>query len=106
VTQLDFYESECNGNAAEWHLAMVAHEAAALSAEAGSDSEFLGAMREDARLVDAVVEDALTRGTLQAGCPSPEAFPALEALSGETGRSLNELLDEALHLLLVRRGRL
>jgi hypothetical protein len=105
-SQLDCSESECNANAAEWHLANVAHEAAALSAEARSDSGFLGTMREDAELLDAIVEDAMRRRMLQAWCPSPKALAALEALSEETGRSLNELLDAAMHLLLQRRGRL
>ena len=62
-------------------------------------------MREDADLLDAIVEEAMRRRRLQAWCPRPDAFSALEAMAAETGRSLNELLDQALKLLLERRGR-
>jgi signal transduction histidine kinase len=70
-----------------------------------TESGFLGSMREDAELLDAIVEDAMRRRRLQAGRPRPEDFAALEAITEETGRPLNELLDEALHLLLERLGR-
>jgi hypothetical protein len=76
-----------------------------LPAAAETDSGSIGSMREDADLLDAIVEDAMRRRRLQAWCPSPDDFTALEAIAEETGRSLNELLDEALHLLLERRGR-
>ena len=36
--------------------------------------------------------------------PSPDEFAALEAMAEETGRSLNELLDEAVRLLLKQRA--
>jgi hypothetical protein len=62
-------------------------------------------MREDAELLDVIVADAMRRRRLQAWCPNSEDFAALETLAEETGRSLNELLDEALHLLLHRWGR-
>jgi hypothetical protein len=64
----------------------------------------IGALREDAELLDEIVEDAMRRRRMQAWCPSPEDFAALEAMIEETGRSLNELLDEALRLLLERRA--
>jgi hypothetical protein len=64
----------------------------------------LGAMREDAELLDAIVEDAMRKRRLQAWCSSPDDFVALESMAETTGQSLNELLDEALHLLLERRG--
>jgi hypothetical protein len=83
----------------------VAHEAAALSAAAGTDSGSIGAMREDAELLDAIVADAMRKRRLQAWCPRPDDFAALEAMAEETGRSLNDLLDEALRLLLERRAR-
>jgi hypothetical protein len=76
-----------------------------LSAATETESGFLGSMREDAELLDEIVEDAMRRRRLQAWCPSPADFAALESIAEETGRSLNELLDEALHLLLERRGR-
>lgn len=69
-----------------------------------TESEFLGSMREDAELLDAIVEDAMRRRRLGAWCPRSEDFAALEAMAEETGRPLNELLDEALHLLLERRS--
>lgn len=71
----------------------------------GTESGFLGSMREDAELLDAIVEDAMRRRRLQAWCPRSEEFATLEAIAEETGRPLNDLLDEALHLLLERRGR-
>ena len=85
--------------------AKVAHDAAALSAAAGTGLGSIGAMREDAEVLDAIVEEAMKRRRLQAWCPSSEDFAALESMAEETGRSLNELLDEALHLLLERLGR-
>ena len=84
--------------------AKVAQEAKALSAMAGTESGLLGSMREDADLLDAIVEDAMRKRRLQAWCPSPDDFAALESMAEETRRSLNELLDEALRLLLERRG--
>src|SRR5438270_14059154 len=69
------------------------------------DPEWLGSMREDAELLDEIVQDAMRRRRLQAWCPSPDDFAALELIAEETGRSLDQLLDEALHLLLERRGR-
>jgi hypothetical protein len=62
-------------------------------------------MQEDAELLDAIVEDAMRQRRLQTWRPRSEDFAALEAIAEETGRSLNDLLDEALHLLLERRGR-
>jgi hypothetical protein len=62
-------------------------------------------MTEDAGLLDAIVEDAMRRRRLQAWCPGPEDFAGLEAMAEETGRPLNELLDEALRQLLEQRGR-
>ena len=59
-------------------------------------------MREDAELLDAIVEDSMRRRRLQAWCPSPEDFAALESIAEATGQTINELLDEALHLLLER----
>ena len=79
-------------------------EATALSAAAGTGLGSIGALREDAELLDEIVEDAMRRRRLQAWCPSPEDFAALEAMIEETGHSLNELLDEALRLLLERRA--
>jgi hypothetical protein len=72
---------------------------------AGTDSGLLGAMREDADLLDAIVEDAMRRRRLQAWCPTPADFADLDSIAEETGQTLNELLDEALRLLLERRGR-
>jgi hypothetical protein len=72
---------------------------------AGADSGSLGAMREDADLLDATVEEAMRRRRLQAWRPTPADFAALESIAEETGQTLNELLDEALRLLLERRGR-
>src|SRR5689334_8114137 len=69
-----------------------------------TESGFLGSMREDAELLDEIVEDAMRRRRLQAWRPRSEDFAALEAISEETGRPLNDLLDEALHLLLERQG--
>src|SRR5262249_23210697 len=71
---------------------------------AGTESGLIGATREDAELLDAIVEEAMRKRRLQAWCPSPEDFAALEATAEETGRSLNELLDQALRLLPERRG--
>jgi hypothetical protein len=81
----------------------VALDAAALSAAAETGLGSIGALREDAELLDEIVEDAMRRRRMQAWCPSPKDFAALEAMIEETGRSLNELLDEALRLLLERR---
>jgi hypothetical protein len=84
--------------------AKVALDAAALSAAAGTGLGPIGALREDADLLDEIVEDAMRRRRMEAWCPGPEDFAALEAMIEETGRSLNELLDEALRLLLERRA--
>lgn len=51
----------------------------------GSESGCLGSMREDAELLDAIVEDAMRRRRLQAWCPRHEDFAALEAIAEETG---------------------
>jgi hypothetical protein len=74
-------------------------------AAAGTDSGLLGAMGEDAGLLDAIVEDAMRKRRLQARCPTPADFAVLESIAEETGQTLNEWLDEALRLLLERRGR-
>jgi hypothetical protein len=60
-----------------------------LAAAAGSDAGLLGSMREDAELLDAIVEDAMRRRRLQSWCPRPDDFAALETMAEETGRSLN-----------------
>jgi hypothetical protein len=52
--------------------AKVTHGAAALSALTESESGILGSMREDAELLDAIVEDAMRRRRLQAWCPTSE----------------------------------
>jgi hypothetical protein len=80
--------------------AKIAHEAAALSTVAGTESGLLGAMREDAELLDAIVEDAMRDRRMQTLRPRPENFAALEKMAEATGRPLNALLDEALQLLL------
>ena len=49
-----------------------------------TESGFLGSMREDAELLDAIVEDAMRRRRLQAWRPRPEDFAALEAIAEET----------------------
>lgn len=82
----------------------VSDTAEPLSAATETESGFLGSMREDAELLDAIVEDAMRRRRLQAWCPRSQDFAALEAMAEETGQSLNELLDQALHLLLERRS--
>jgi hypothetical protein len=50
--------------------AKVAHDTAALSAAAGAEREWIGAMREDAELLDGSVEEAMRRRRLQAWCPA------------------------------------
>jgi hypothetical protein len=85
--------------------ARVAQDATAPPGAIGTDSGLLGTMREDADLLDTIVGDAMRRRRLQAWCPSPADFAALESIAEETGQTLNELLDQALRLLLERRGR-
>lgn len=80
--------------------AKAAHEAAALSAEAGGESGFLGSMRDDAELLDEIVEDAMRRRQVSGWLPSKQDFETLEWVCGETGRSLYDLLDEALNAWL------
>jgi Ribbon-helix-helix protein, copG family len=85
------------------HTGQVSETDGGTPAPAGALWGSIGAMPEDAELLDAVVEDAMRKRRLQAWCPSPEDFAALESMAEETGRSLSELLDEALRLLLERR---
>ena len=56
-------------------------------------------MRDDAELMDEIVEDAMRRRQVSAWLPSKEDFAALEEMAEETGRPLHALLDEALRLL-------
>jgi hypothetical protein len=85
--------------------AKVAHDAEALSAAATTGLGPLGAMQEDAELLDQIVAEAMMRRRVSAWCPSLEDFTILEAMAEESGRPLNELLDEALCLLFEKRGR-
>lgn len=61
-------------------------------------------MSEDADLLYEIVEEAMRRRRLQAWCPIPEDFAALESMAEETGQPLNALLDDAVRLLLERRA--
>jgi hypothetical protein len=95
---------EIDGGPDANNIGQVSKTDGGTTAPAGTLWGSIGAMREDAELLDAIVADAMRKRRLQAWCPSPEDFAALESMAEETGRSLNELLDEALHLLLERRG--
>ena len=60
----------------------------------------IGALRDDAEILDRIVDDAMRSRRISAWLPGKEDFAALVAMTEETGRSLHELLDEALRLLL------
>jgi hypothetical protein len=59
----------------------------------------LGAMREDADLLDQVVAEAMRIRQLQARRPSDEDFAALEAIAAATNRTVPDVLNEAILLL-------
>ena len=62
----------------------IKQRAAELTAAApGSGS--IGAMREDAELLDAIVADAMRRRQMQAWCPSPEDFAEINSHLGNLG---------------------
>jgi hypothetical protein len=74
--------------------AVIAGQASETGGEslASSESEpgLVGSMRQDAELLDAILEDAMRPRRLQAWSPPPEDFAALEAMAAKTGRSLND----------------
>lgn len=65
----------------------------------------VGLFRSAPEEIDTIVEDAMRERRVQSWRPSWEDFAALEALAAETGRTLNELLNDAVRLLLRQRGR-
>lgn len=62
----------------------------------GEDQGLIGALRDDADVLDEIVRDAMRRRQISAWLPRDEDFETLEWVCAETGRSLNDLLDEAL----------
>src|SRR4051812_20722188 len=60
----------------------------------------MGALGDTAEDLGRIVEDAMRDRRMQAWQPSPDDFGALESMAAETGRTLDELLNEALRLLL------
>jgi len=69
------------------------------SPDADSDP-LLGSMSNDAELMDQIVEHAMRIRVLHGWRPSDEDFARLESITEATGQPVNELLDEALRLLL------
>ena len=65
---------------------------------------FLGAMRDSADLLDEIVADAMIDRQMQAWRPSQKDFAALASLAAAPGRSLPDLLNEALRDFLSRHG--
>jgi hypothetical protein len=61
---------------------------------------FIGSMRDGAEELDEIVEEAMMRRQISAWVPRAEDFAVLEAMIEATGRPLNALLDEALHMLV------
>ena len=60
----------------------------------------LGSMSDHAELMDQIVENAMRIRELHAWRPNDEDFAVLASITEATGQPLNELLDEALRLLL------
>ena len=85
--------------------AQVAQDAKALSTAAVTGVGSIGAMRDFAEELDAIVEDAMRTRRLQAWRPSPEDFAVLESITAATGKPLEALLDDALRLLLQQWSR-
>lgn len=75
----------------------AARNAQALSVKAGLGP--ISAMREAPEELDQIVEDAMRDRRLQAWRPGREDFAVLESMAEKSGRSLSELLDEAVRLL-------
>jgi hypothetical protein len=80
--------------------AKAAKDAAALSARHDAGPDLLGAMREDAALLDEIVADAMRQRQIEAWRPRQEDFAALEAIATATNRSIQDVLDEAVRLLI------
>jgi hypothetical protein len=76
--------------------AKVAKDAEALSQATDTGSGFFGCMHDAAEELDQIVEDAMRRRQLSGWLPNKEDFETLEWVCAETGRSLYDLLDEAL----------
>jgi len=64
----------------------------------------LGSMREDAEILDQIVADAMRSRQIQAWHPSQEDFEALEAIAAKTNRPLQNVLNEAVRLLIRQRN--
>ena len=80
----------------------VAQSAGASSQAGGTRQGLMDVFRNAPEELDRIVEDAMRDRRMQAWRPSPENFAALESMAENTGRTLNELLDEAVRLLLER----
>jgi hypothetical protein len=65
----------------------------------------LGSMQEDAELLDQMVADAMRQRQIQAWHPSQEDFTALEAIAEATGRTVQDVLNDAVHHFLKHRDR-
>jgi isopentenyl phosphate kinase len=77
-------------------LAKAVEELATAETDLGS----LGALREDAELLDQIVADAMRQRQISAWRPRPEDFAALEAIAVATNRTIYDVLDEAVRLLI------
>lgn len=62
------------------------------------DQEPLGAMREAADELDEAVEDAMRMREARAWQPSREDLAGLEAIAGATGRTITEVLADAIRI--------
>ena len=80
---------------AAW-LAKAVEELTTAETDLGS----LGALQEDAELLDEIVADAMRQRQVAAWRPRPEDFAALEAIATATNRTLYDVLDEAVRLLI------
>jgi hypothetical protein len=82
-------------------LAKSVEELTMASDSADTDSDpLLGSMSDDVELMDQIVEHAMRIRELHGWRPSDEDFAVLTSITEATGQPLNELLDEALRLLL------
>lgn len=64
----------------------------------------IGAMREDAELLDEIVADAMRQRQIQAWHPSPDDFAALEAIANTTGKTVQDVLNDAVRHFLDQRN--